>query len=239
MKLILASSSKQRREILNNLGLKLKTIYIGGGTPSALSFNALEKLFNDSLNKDDLNPFIASTYGLGVAIKEGILKHHPSKIVVGIGGSASNDGGAGMLEAMGVKFCDKDGNLIFGMCNKKLSSIYTLGTESFKKLINGIEFEVLTDVSNPLLGPTGATYVFSPQKGAKVEDLELLENNNFIDLCRNSSKMHFTRKRKISTSFYLYFITKRKTFTRGICHNTKPFLYFLIFYFPQVQNVFN
>ena len=100
--------------------------------------------------------------------------------MVGIGGSASNDGGAGMLEAMGVKFCDKDGNLIFGMCNKKLSSIYTLGTESFKKLINGIEFEVLTDVSNPLLGDLGATYVFSPQKGATKNDLIALEENMSI-----------------------------------------------------------
>ena len=52
-------------------------------------------------------------------IKEAILKHQPSKIIVGIGGSASNDGGVGMLEAMGVKFCDKEGNVIYGMCNNK------------------------------------------------------------------------------------------------------------------------
>lgn len=145
-----------------------------------LYFELAECVGIKDLNKDELNPFIASTYGLGIAIKEGILKHHPSKIVIGIGGSASNDGGTGMLEAMGVKFCDKDGNLIFGMCNKKLSSIYTLGTESFKKLINGIEFEVLTDVSNPLLGELGATYVFSPQKGATKNDLIALEENMSI-----------------------------------------------------------
>ena len=154
--------------------------YLFDKVNNILYFELAECVGIKDLNKDELNPFIASTYGLGVAIKEGILKHHPSKIVIGIGGSASNDGGTGMLEAMGVKFCDKDGNLIFGMCNKKLSSIYTLGTESFKKLINGIEFEVLTDVSNPLLGELGATYVFSPQKGATKNDLIALEENMSI-----------------------------------------------------------
>lgn len=154
--------------------------YLFDKVNNILYFELAECVGIKDLNKDELNPFIASTYGLGIAIKEGILKHHPSKIVIGIGGSASNDGGTGMLEAMGVKFCDKDGNLIFGMCNKKLSSIYTLGTESFKKLINGIEFEVLTDVSNPLLGELGATYVFSPQKGATKNDLIALEENMSI-----------------------------------------------------------
>lgn len=154
--------------------------YLFDKVNNILYFELAECVGIKDLNKDELNPFIASTYGLGVAIKEGILKHHPSKIVIGIGGSASNDGGTGMLEAMGVKFCDKDGNLIFGMCNKKLSSIYTKGTESFKKLINGIEFEVLTDVSNPLLGELGATYVFSPQKGATKNDLIALEENMSI-----------------------------------------------------------
>ena len=154
--------------------------YLFDKVNNILYFELAECVGIKDLNKDELNPFIASTYGLGVAIKEGILKHHPSKIVIGIGGSASNDGGTGMLEAMGVKFCDKDGNLIFGMCNKKLSSIYTLGTGSFKKLINGIEFEVLTDVSNPLLGELGATYVFSPQKGATKSDLIALEENMSI-----------------------------------------------------------
>ena len=154
--------------------------YLFDKVNNTLYFELAECVGIKDLNKDDLNPFIASTYGLGIAIKEGILKHHSSKIVIGIGGSASNDGGTGMLEAMGVKFCDKDGNLIFGMCNKKLSSIYTLGTESFKKLINGIEFEVLTDVSNPLLGELGATYVFSPQKGATKNDLVALEENMSI-----------------------------------------------------------
>ena len=142
-----------------------------------LYFELAEVVGIKDLAKDELNPYLASTYGLGIAIKNAILKHQPKKIVIGIGGSASNDGGSGMLEAMGVKFCDKQGNVIYGMCNSKLKDVYTLGIDSFKKLIKNIEFEVLTDVSNPLLGKMGATYVFSPQKGASVSDLEVLETN--------------------------------------------------------------
>lgn len=151
--------------------------YLFDKKENVLYFELAECVGIKDLRKEELNPYLASTYGLGVAIKEGILKHHPNKIVIGIGGSASNDGGSGMLEAMGVKFCDKNGNQLYGMCNDKLKDVYALGLDSFKKLINNVKFEVLTDVSNPLLGNMGATYVFSPQKGAKETDLVVLENN--------------------------------------------------------------
>ena len=153
-----------------------------------LYFELAEVVGIKDLEKAELNPYKASTYGLGLAIKNGILKHHPKKIVIGIGGSASNDAGSGMLEAMGVKFCDKLGNEIFGMCNDSLKDVYTLGVDNFKNLIKNIDFEVLTDVSNPLLGELGATYVFSPQKGAKEDDLEILEANilNFSEVVKNT-----------------------------------------------------
>jgi glycerate kinase len=82
-----------------------------------------------------------------------------------------------MLEAMGVKFIDKNNEEIHNLCNEKLKDVEKVELNEFNELIASIQFEVLTDVSNPLLGPTGATYVFSPQKGAKVEELELLESN--------------------------------------------------------------
>ncbi len=151
--------------------------YLVDKIENTLYFELAECVGIKDLSNDELNPYFASTYGLGLAIKAAILKHHPTKIVIGIGGSASNDGGSGMLEAMGVKFCNKNGNVIYGMCNDKLKDVYTLGLDSFKKLIKNIEFEVLTDVSNPLLGANGATYVFSLQKGAKENDLPILEEN--------------------------------------------------------------
>ena len=165
--------------------------YLFDKDTKTLYFELAECVGIKNLKKEELNPYFASTYGLGIAIKEAILKHQPSRIIVGIGGSASNDGGVGMLEAMGVKFCDKEGNVIYGMCNNKLKDLYAIGTETFNKLIKDIEFEVLTDVSNPLLGEMGATYVFSPQKGAKKDDLPILEAN----MCKYNEiiKKHFKK----------------------------------------------
>ena len=97
--------------------------YLFDKDTNTLYFELAECVGIKNLKKEELNPYLASTYGLGIAIKEAILKHQPSKIIVGIGGSASNDGGVGMLEAMGVKFCDKEGNVIYGMCNNKLKDL--------------------------------------------------------------------------------------------------------------------
>ena len=166
-----------KANICNALGKESTCIYLYDKINEILYFELAECVGIKDLNKSDLNPFVASTYGLGLAVKEGILKCKPKKVILGIGGSASNDGGTGMLEAMGVKFIDKNNEEIHNLCNEKLKDVEKVELNDFNELIKSIQFEVLTDVSNPLLGPTGATYVFSPQKGAKVEELELLENN--------------------------------------------------------------
>lgn len=127
------------------------------------------------LQNNELNPFIASTYGLGEVIKDAIGKGY-KKVIVGIGGSATNDGGSGMLEALGVKFYDKDG-IINNINNSKFKTITKIDESEFLNNIQGVEFTVISDVTNPLLGPKGATYVFSPQKGAKENDLPILESN--------------------------------------------------------------
>mgnify|MGYP002623998370 CR=1 FL=1 len=128
------------------------------------------------IRHDERNPFITSTYGLGLVIKDAINRG-AKNILIGIGGSASNDGGSGMLEALGVKFYDKDNNLITSLCNEKLGLIHHIDRKDFQKLTSKIRFDVCSDVTNPLLGENGATYVFAKQKGAKECDLELLENN--------------------------------------------------------------
>ncbi len=157
-----------------------QSTYLYDQNTNCLYFELAECVGIKGLKKEELNPYLASTYGLGLAIKQGIIKHKPSKIVIGIGGSASNDGGSGMLEALGVKFIDENNSIIFKMCNNELKNIKSIDLTEFNSLINNIEFEVLTDVSNPLLGTKGATYVFSPQKGASLEDLVTLEDNMTI-----------------------------------------------------------
>jgi glycerate kinase len=86
--------------------------YLFDKNSKTLYFELAECVGIKDLSKEELNPYRASTYGLGIAIKNAIIKHKPLKVIVGIGGSASNDGGSGMLEAMGVMFVDKNGNVI-------------------------------------------------------------------------------------------------------------------------------
>lgn len=125
------------------------------------------------LEEKEKNPLITSTYGSGQLILAA-LKKDCKKIIVGIGGSATNDGGAGMMQALGIKLLDKVGKEILrgGVNLDKLASI---DTRAIDKRIADVEFLIASDVDNPLLGKSGATRVFSPQKGAGKATLEVLE----------------------------------------------------------------
>ncbi len=127
------------------------------------------------VKKEELNPYLASTYGFGEMIYDAI-KNGNDKIILGVGGSATNDGGAGMLEALGVEFY-KENEKLTNMNNQKLKLITSINTDKLQQLTKNISFLVLSDVTNPLLGKKGATYVFGPQKGAKDDDLKILEEN--------------------------------------------------------------
>lgn len=127
----------------------------------------------------ELKPLLASTYGLGELIKKVLKKHHPQKIVLGIGGSATSDLGCGMLEALGVEFFDEKGFIIKKMNNLKLMQVRKVNLGAFKRLIKKTQFITLTDVTNPLLGKNGTIPIFAPQKGAKEEELPLMQQNIF------------------------------------------------------------
>ena len=144
-----------------------KTAYIELAEASGLT-----KIPNDK--KDAVR---SSTYGLGQLMKKVIEIHHPKKIILGIGGSATTDMGAGMLEAMGVEFLDDKGFKLTKMNNSQLMKIRKMNLNYFKKLIKGIEFVTLTDVQNPVLGELGTVRVFAPQKGAKPGYLFAMEQN--------------------------------------------------------------
>lgn len=125
------------------------------------------------LTEEELNPFITSTYGFGEMIYDAVKKN-VENIVIGIGGSATNDCGSGMLEALGAKF--NEGKLT-RMNNEKLSLVESLDLSLVKELCKNINVTVLSDVTNPLLGANGATYVFSKQKGSTEKTMPILENN--------------------------------------------------------------
>jgi len=117
----------------------------------------------------------ASTYGLGEMVKHA-LDMGCSRIVIGIGGSATNDGGAGFAQALGAQFYDKNSQLIeMPICGKDLINIAKIDFDKFDSRAAKVEFNVSCDVENPLLGKNGATYVYGPQKGADQATLDQLE----------------------------------------------------------------
>ena len=127
------------------------------------------------VKKEDRNPLITTTFGTGELIKSALDKG-VKKIIIGIGGSATNDGGAGMLQALGAKLLDKDNKEIpFG--GGGLSDLVKINLDDFDKRIKEVEIEVACDVSNTLTGKEGASAVFGPQKGATEEIIKILDEN--------------------------------------------------------------
>lgn len=119
------------------------------------------------------NPLITTTYGTGELILDAVesgIKH----IIIGIGGSATNDGGAGMLQALGVSLLDKEGKEL-GFGGAELLRLYKIDLTNLDKRLTDIRFEVACDVKNPLVGKNGASYVFGKQKGGTPEMIELLD----------------------------------------------------------------
>lgn len=118
----------------------------------------------------NLNPWSASSYGLGVLMKRLIIEDKPQKIYIGIGGTATNDGGIGFLQGLGADVLDnKSEQVTKGM--KGLSLVNSITLSAVDDLFKEVEVIVLSDVQNPLCGPTGATYLFGPQKGVEEKDL--------------------------------------------------------------------
>lgn len=108
---------------------------------------------------------LTSTYGLGQLIADAVGRGYRN-IIVGLGGSATNDGGTGMLQALGYRFVDGDGKDIGDRGGQILSRIARVDATGRLPRLDSVKFTALCDVVNPLLGPRGATYVYGPQKGA-------------------------------------------------------------------------
>jgi len=110
------------------------------------------------------DPMETTTYGTGEMIKKA-LKMGCKKFIIGLGGSATNDGGMGMAQALGVKFFDGSGKEL-GLGGKQLSRIEKIDMSGLDPLTEGVLFECACDVENPLTGKNGAAYVYAAQKGA-------------------------------------------------------------------------
>jgi glycerate kinase len=125
------------------------------------------------LTVGEKNPMEATTAGMGEIMLEA-LKLAPENMLIGIGGSATCDGGCGMASTLGVRFFDQAGEA-FEPKGGTLKSIAGIDRSGLTSLLAGVGLEVACDVENPLLGEEGAARVFAPQKGATAEQVEVLE----------------------------------------------------------------
>lgn len=127
----------------------------------------------DLLSPAQRNPLLTSTYGTGQLVMAA-LDIQVKKIIIGLGGSATNDGGAGMAQALGVTFYDAQGQMIRAT-GGSLQQIQRIDVSQLDARLQQVEVIIASDVSNPLTGPTGAAYVFGPQKGATPHMVEQLD----------------------------------------------------------------
>ena len=123
------------------------------------------------------DPSATTSYGVGELISVA-LDHGCEKIIVGLGGSATNDGGAGMVQALGVRFLDAAGAVIeTPLTGGILSRVAAIDTSGADPRLRAVRFEAACDVNNPLCGERGATATFGPQKGASPGQIRILDNN--------------------------------------------------------------
>lgn len=143
------------------------------------------------LKEDERNPKLTSTVGTGDLIAQALARG-VEKIILGCGGSATNDGGIGMASALGIIFRDINGNEL-KPTGENLLKIHSIQTESINPQISKCNFILLSDVNNPLTGKNGAAFVFGRQKGASDEDIFILDEGlkNFATVLNNPTLTEF------------------------------------------------
>jgi len=165
------------REVLSFYGIT------GDGETAVIEMAAASGI--ELLQADERDPWITSTFGTGQLIRDA-LDRGVRKILLGIGGSATNDGGAGMAQALGVTFSGK-----FGTINVQgggtLAEVTDLHMDARDPRISRTEVIVACDVDNPLTGPRGASAIYGPQKGADPAMVKKLDGNlaHFAELIRD------------------------------------------------------
>ncbi|MDQ0160248.1 glycerate kinase [Alkalibacillus salilacus] len=150
--------------ITGPLGERINTVMgINGYTNEAI-LEVASVCGMDQIEKDDLNPMNTTSYGLGELMKYALDQGY-NQLLIGLGGSVVNDGGIGMLTALGARFYDADGYTLEGY-GRDLLLVDQVDFSNLDPRLKKSEIRVASDVDNPLTGTNGATYVFGPQKGA-------------------------------------------------------------------------
>ncbi|NOR34630.1 MAG: glycerate kinase [Bacteroidales bacterium] len=164
-----------RLKVMDPLMREVPSFYgiTGDGETAVIEMAAASGI--ELLKGDERDPWITSTFGTGQLIRDA-LDHGVRKILLGIGGSATNDGGTGMAQALGVQFGGKNGNISV-QGGGTLGEVEQIYMEGLDPRIQTTEIIVACDVSNPLTGPQGASHIYGPQKGADEVMVEKLDRN--------------------------------------------------------------
>ena len=174
-------------KVTGPLGETVESFYglLGEGSTAVIEMAAASGLH--LVNPDERNPMLTTTFGTGELIKQA-LDSGVTHIILGIGGSATNDGGMGMAQALGARFYDKSGADL-GYGGGALSELARIDLSGLDKRLADVTLEVACDVDNPLCGPKGASHVFGPQKGATPEMVEQLDTNlaHFADVIHQTT----------------------------------------------------
>lgn len=161
------------RVVSDPLGRKIEARYalINDGTTAVIAMSSASGL--TLLKPEERNPLIASTFGTGELIVDA-LERGCREIIMGLGGSATNDCGVGMLRALGYRFYDAAGEELCDTISI-LERVESISTAERHPLLMGVKFTAAVDVDNPLYGAQGAAHIFAPQKGASPEMVERLD----------------------------------------------------------------
>ena len=143
---------------------------LNGGKTAVIEMAACAGL---PLVEDRKNPMLTTTYGVGILIKEA-LSRGVDEIILGLGGSSTNDFGCGTAAALGVEFFDENGES-FIPTGGTLEKVARISTENIIPALKTVKLTAMCDVKNPVYGESGAAYVYAPQKGADPETVKLLD----------------------------------------------------------------
>ena len=170
-------------KLLSEYILKDKIAYIEMNSAAGLTL----------IEKNKLNPLATTTYGVGVIALDAI-KRGAKSIILGIGGSSTNDGGAGMVQALGVEFFNNEKLIDKKMNGALIGEITSIKIDNLVRNINDVKFIIASDVKNPLLGKNGCAAIYSPQKGANLDQIKLLEDNmtNYAKIVQGLFKNNYS-----------------------------------------------
>lgn len=172
--LVDATNGKIVRKIVTGpLGTPVQGFFgiLGDGKTAVIEMAAASGIHHVQINKR--NPLVTTSYGTGELIVEA-MDYGVQNIIIGLGGSATNDGGAGLAQALGAKLLDENNHQI-GFGGAALSALRTIDLAQMDSRINTVQFVVACDVDNPLVGEKGASAIFGPQKGATPDMVESLD----------------------------------------------------------------